>query len=275
MLLFIWKFRGTTLEQLRCEVIDRERAMASHNLLLSAPNCDLSDLKPVIERVQFKRGDCIIRGHRPLDYIYFPEGGVASMLSSRKCERRAEVAVIGREGLCGAAALLMAESPAHDIILQVDDAWASRIPTVSVLAKMEKDAAFRRLILRYIQALFVQVASNAIANLSDRLEVRLARWLLMCHDRVDSDWIAITHDYMAMMIGSQRSAVTAVIHMLEGDHLVAADRGSVKILDRAGMETLTRGAYGFAEAEYCRLVTQFGKSQNVCASVFAQTIVKN
>jgi CRP-like cAMP-binding protein len=239
--------------------------MDGHNLLLTAPCCDVVDLKPVMDRVRFKRGDCIIRANRPLEHVYFPEGGVASMLSIRGGKRRAEVAVIGREGLCGAAGLLMADCAAHDIILQVDDIVACRIPLGAMFEKMKRHVAFRALIYRYIQSLFVQVAATAIANLSDRLEVRLARWLLMCHDRIDGDRITITHEFMAAMIGSQRSAVTATIHILEGDKLIHAGRGLIVILDRSGLEALADGGYGFAEAEYCRLVGTFGKSATVCA----------
>ncbi len=99
-----------------------------------------------------------------------------------------------------------------------------------------------------------------MANLSDRLDVRLARWLLMCHDRVDGDMIHITHDYMAVMLGTHRSAVTSALHVLEGERMIQTERGSVRIVDRPRLETAAQDTYGLAEAEYRRLVAPFGKS---------------
>lgn len=231
------------------------------NLILSSfGKADMEGLKSFLERVHVDQGEFLIRARRPITHVYFPEGGIASILSARSGERRAEVAVIGREGLCGAAALLMAESAAHDIVLQVESAWMHRVATEPLLKLMDESASVRRTILRFVQALFVQIASNSVANLSDKLDLRLARWLLMCHDRVDDNVISITHDFTAILIGSQRSAVTTALHVLEGDRLIQAGRGFIRILDREGMEARANGTYGFAEAEYRRLIAPFGKS---------------
>jgi len=233
----------------------------SANLLLSImePH-DRERLAPHRERVEIDRGQTLIHARKAIPYVWFPEGGIASMLSGRPGERRAEVAVIGREGLCGHPVLLQAERPAHDVIVQVDGTTATRIPAGVMAAAMDESATLRRTLLRYMQSLFVQVAANSIANLADRLDVRLARWLLMCHDRVEGDSIAITHEFTAIMIGGQRSAVTSALHVLEGERLIQATRGVIRIVDRSRLERLAGDGYGFAEGEYRRLVAPFGKS---------------
>ena len=102
----------------------------------------------------------------------------------------------------------------------------------------------------------VQTSGTAFANAEHTMETRLARWLLMCHDRVDGDEIAITHEFMAMMLGVRRAGVTTAIHVLEGRDLVEAKRGVITILDRAKLEALADNAYGLPEAEYARLMAE-------------------
>ena len=231
------------------------------NLLLSLFDAaDLDILVPHMEWVRIAQGDLLVRANQPIEHIYFLESGIASLLAARPGERRAGVGIIGREGLCGAAALLEAGSAAHDVVLQVENDRAHRVPVEVMLRLMEDRPAIRRLMLRYVQTLFVQLGSNAAANLSDRLDIRLARWLLMCHDRVDDDLIAMTHEATAIMIGSQRTAVTGALHLLEGDRLIQGGRGVIRIVDRGGLEARAQNTYGVAEAEYRRLLTRFGKS---------------
>ncbi len=235
----------------------------SHNVLLSVLADIGIDLTASGEDVRFEQGETILSADEPLTHLYFLEGGVASMLADRPGDRRAEVAVIGREGVCGSAALLMADTSGHDIILQVDDSKALRVPVSIVRAEMDEHPAMRDLLLRYVHVFFAQLASNSVANLSERLDVRLARWLLMCHDRIDGDVIFITHDFTAIMIGSQRSAVTGALHILEGNRLIAADRGAIRVLDRAGLEALAGITYGAAEAQYRETIAPFGKNQRL------------
>jgi CRP-like cAMP-binding protein len=86
------------------------------------------------------------------------------------------------------------------------------------------------------------------------MEVRLARWLLMCHDRVDGDEIAITHESLALMLGAQRSGATLAVQMLEGNLLIKARRGRITIVNRKSLLEVADGSYGIAEAEYARLI---------------------
>jgi CRP-like cAMP-binding protein len=121
-----------------------------------------------------------------------------------------------------------------------------------------ESVTLRELLLRYVQTLLIQTAQSAVANARYQIEARLARWLLMCHDRVEGDEIALTHEFMAMMIGAQRSGVTVALHILEGAAMIRSKRGRVIILDREKLEDLAGDSYGPAEAEYRRLIAPFG-----------------
>ncbi|MGV3770095.1 MAG: Crp/Fnr family transcriptional regulator [Sphingobium phenoxybenzoativorans] len=124
---------------------------SSTNLVLTALEpADAERLSLQMEKATFARGACILHAHRPIEHIHFVEDGIASMLSTRTGERRAEVALIGRDGLCGTAGLMMAEHAAHDVVVQVDDARTVRVPLNALLDLMAQSASLRRVLLRYV-----------------------------------------------------------------------------------------------------------------------------
>ena len=99
-----------------------------------------------------------------------------------------------------------------------------------------------------------QTAQSALVNGSSIIEERLARWILMCRDRLDSNEFPITHDFLSMMLGVRRSSVTDAIHLLEGANLIKATRGNILIVDRDRLERAAGASYGVPEAEYRRLI---------------------
>lgn len=129
-----------------------------------------------------------------------------------------------------------------------------RIASGSLRDAMEASASLRLLLLRYIEFLLTQTAHTVLANTEARLEERLCRWLLMCHDRIDGNILPLTHDFLATMLGVRRAGVTMAIHVLEDRGLIRAERGSIEIHDREGLEIGAGGTYGVAEAEYRRLI---------------------
>jgi CRP-like cAMP-binding protein len=119
---------------------------------------------------------------------------------------------------------------------------------------METSATLRPVLLKFVQAFLVQTAQTAVANAQARLEERLCRWLLMCHDRVDTDTLPLTHAFLATMLGVRRAGVTTALHLLEGRGLIRATRGCIEIVDREGLKKGASGTYGTPEREYQRLV---------------------
>ncbi len=108
--------------------------------------------------------------------------------------------------------------------------------------------------LRYAHLFQLQTAQTALSNGSYSLEERLARWMLMCHDRMDGDEFPITHEFLAFMLGVRRPGVTTTVHILEGAGMIKARRSRIQILDRAKLEEAAGESYGAAEAEYRRLI---------------------
>ena len=129
-----------------------------------------------------------------------------------------------------------------------------RIEAGQMRRLMDEGPAIRLYLLHFVQSFLLQIAHTAVANSQARLEQRLCRWLLMCHDRIGSDKLPITHEFLATMLGVRRASVTEAIHLVEGERLIRASRGLVTVLDRASLIERADGLYGRPEAEYRRLI---------------------
>jgi CRP-like cAMP-binding protein len=230
------------------------------NILLEALSPDdLALLKPHLIRKKLHREQVLLTRGDPIEHVWFPEGGVASIVANSADHGRTEVGIFGREGFAGTPLLLGSDTSPHEIFVQVDNHPALCIEAAPFLAAVDQSATLRTMLLRYVQTIIVQTAHSAVSNAHQRIEARLARWLLMCHDRNDSDEILLTHEFMAMMIAAERSGVTVSLHVLEGAGMIRATRGRVRILDRHKLEELAGEGYGQPEAEYRRLIGPFGK----------------
>ena len=230
------------------------------NLLIDALSADdLALLQPHFIREEVSREQVLVFANRPIEHVWFPEGGVASVVSDTADHGRTEVGIFGCDGFAGAPLLLGADTSPHETFIQINGHTALRIEAGRFLAAVDESVTLRRLLLRYIQTFITQTAHSAVSNAHQRIEARLARWLLMCHDRYDSDDIPLTHDFMATMIAAERSGVTVSLHVLEGAGMIRSKRGRVIILDRHKLEELAGEGYGRPEAEYRRLIAPFGK----------------
>jgi CRP-like cAMP-binding protein len=236
----------------------------SGNLLLGAMTADdLGLLQPWLTRVEIARMQVLSGANARIDKVYFLESGIASIVSIRPDSGKTEVGVFGREGMSGTTLVMGVDRSPHETFMQVEGTTALRIDGDRLLEAMGASRSLTSLLLAYVHVLMVQTAACAVGNAHYRLEARLARWLLMCHDRVDGDEVRLTHDFMAMMIGSQRTGVTVTLHVLEGMGAIRSKRGRVIILDREKLEHIAGDAFGEPEAEYRRLIAPFGRSDIV------------
>ncbi len=199
--------------------------------------------------------------NEPIEHVYFPEGGIASITSDSTENGATEIGIFGHEGFSATALLLGTDRTPHKTFIQVDGSTALRIDAVRFMEAVDDSVTLRLTMLRFVQVLIVQMGQSTVANARYQIEARLARWLLMCHDRSPSDEIALTHEFMAIMIGAQRSGVTVSLHILEGSGMISSKRGRVIILDREKLEELAGDSYGSAESEYRRLIGPFGRSE--------------
>ena len=260
-------------EKMPCAVVPSQGAIMSNrtdfqtaNLLLGVLSpADLALLTPHFVRIDLDREHVFVAPNVPVEHVYFPEGGIASVVSEMDETPPTEVGVFGREGMSGISALLGSATSPNRVFMQVDGTTALRIDLSRLLDAMADSATLRALLMRYVQTVLVQVAHSVVSNAHHRMEARLARWLLMCHDRVDGNTISLTHRFMSMMITAQRSGVTVTLHILEGSGAIRSTRGLVTILDREKLEDIAGEAYGGPEAEYRRLIAPFGRSPALAA----------
>ena len=191
----------------------------------------------------------------PIDFVYFLDEGMLSVISRFESSRDVEVGVVGREGMSGTPLLLNDRRSTYATNVQVSG-YAQRLPADILTGAVRTSRRLHDYLLRYVRAAEIQTASTASANGRAKLEERLARWLLMTHDRLSSDRLNVTHDLLATMLACRRPGVTVTLHLLEGKGLIRSNRGHIIILDREGLEHAANGSYGLAENEYTRLLGQ-------------------
>jgi CRP-like cAMP-binding protein len=224
-----------------------------HNRLLAAlPATELALLWPRLERVELELRRTVHHPEQPIATVYFPESGWFSMLTPLEDGDTAEVGLVGREGMVGLPILhgdtlcdleAMVQQPGKALCLSSD---AFRI-------ELDRLPAFRTLLLRYSLAQHMQVARTAACNGRHAVEQRLARWLLMGHDRVEGDSFAMTHEFLSMMLGVRRAGVTVAAGILQQAGLIRYTRGQILIADRPGLENVACECYGATRRAFDRL----------------------
>ena len=208
-----------------------------------------------LDRVALPLRHILLAPLTPVVDLFFVERGLASITTDASIGQ-VEVMMIGREGLVGAAPVLLGVDSLPFTCMMQMEGDAYRIATSDLLAAVAQSDPLRALLLRYVQALLAQAAYTGFSNAGFTIEARLARWLLMCRDRAEGDDILVTHEFLSTMLGVRRPGVTVAMQVLEGNGLVKAGRGRVTLLDRRGLTALTSDSYGLAEAEYERLIGQ-------------------
>jgi CRP-like cAMP-binding protein len=237
---------------MRCQVNIQATSPRSNRLLSSLSDDDFKLMQPLLEPVRLVVGDTLIEPDTPILHIYFPEDGVVSAIRAGSNGRRLEVGVVGREGLIGTSILLNCDHSPLEAVVQLAG-HGHRIATAGWRNCMSQSLSLRDDLLPYVQAFSLQVCETAAANAYLTIEVRLARWILMCQDRVESIEIALTHEYLSIMLGVQRPGVTLALHSLEGLQLIRNRRGTIIVRDRVGLCHVAGDSYGSPEAEFERL----------------------
>jgi CRP-like cAMP-binding protein len=231
-------------------------------LLRSLDVEDYALLEPHFERTHLKNNERLYEPNKIIELVHFPEGAVASIVSVREGDEMIEVGLYGREGFSGSAVVLGAGQSPHVSMIQVSETSALSISSGRLVEACGQSPTLLLLLLRFTHSLTVQAALTAASNAHYALHERLARWLLMCHDRVDGNHLELTHHFISMMLAVRRSGVTVTLHTLEGTGAIRATRGLITVLDRDRLEEIAGDSYGEAEAEYRRLIGPFGKGRH-------------
>jgi len=208
-------------------------------------------LLPMLTKLPLKLRAVIESRGEPVRHVYFPESGVVSVVVQAG-DKAAEAGLVGRDGMTGTQLLLGdAISPNGCMVQLAGEGY--RIETSQLLGFVDEHPEFRALLLRYTHTFLIQSNQTSLAMRAS-LEQRLARWLLMIHDRATGPRLELTHEFMGLMLATRRAGVTVALHELEGKGLLKSTRGVVTITDRPGLEELAGPYYGIAEAEYDRIM---------------------
>lgn len=224
----------------------------ANKLLGSLSASDFALLQPHLSAVDLPVRRQLEARNRRIDHVYFLRHGLASLVISAGANHSIEVGIIGREGMTGVSLLLESSVAIHETFIQsAGDGW--RIGAEDLRAAMAKSTTLHQALLRFAHVLVSQITFTALANCRYRLEERLARWLLMVHDRAEDDTLTLTHEFLSIMLGVRRPGVTNALSLFEKRDIIRARRGAIQIINRSALEDAANGSYGAPEADYRRL----------------------
>jgi CRP-like cAMP-binding protein len=207
----------------------------SNVILLSIPNSDYTSLRPHLEYVSLPSHLVIHEAGGKLEFAYFPNRGLISLVVVMKDGKTAEAGIVGNEGFTGTlAAVGLNRSPLQALVQITGDGF--RVEVGALQNTLESAPHFQMALSRYAAIRGMQVAQTAACNRLHDIEQRLARWLLMTQDRVGSGSLPITHDFVATMLGTDRSTVSLAAGALQKQKLIEYTRGAVKVVNRKKLE---------------------------------------
>ena len=228
----------------------------------------LVSLMPVEVREEFyeagaefslRAGSPITPGDLGGKFIFVVESGVASKFLRSNSGLYSEVGMVGNEGMFPICGLLGVAAAPHMVIAQIGDLKGRRIRTREFHSIIAGSEIATTLIHKYVYAFVTQISSNILTSEQDMVEVRIARWLLMCHDRIVGNELPITHDTLAQMMYAQRPTVTNTLNELKQRGLIDLARGRIEIVSRKGLSLIADGSYGLSERYWRENIGPFGK----------------
>ena len=225
---------------------------AQNTILRNLPAEAASALAPLLTRLRLKPGAVLQEARAPVDKVYFIESGMAALLAPTRHGRPFEVGLVGRSGLIGVPALLGTARAPNRCLMEIEGD-ALQIGADEIRRAMDEQPALRRRLMGYVQALLIQNTQTTMCNVRHPLLQRLARWLLLAADRLDSNIIPLTHETMSQMLGVRRAGVTNALTRLEEAGGIAKSRGAVTIIDRAALERSACECYRVIADEYAQL----------------------
>lgn len=225
----------------------------SNRLLAAVPKDEIERIRPFLEEVELRFREDLYQSCEPADHVWFPHIGVVSLVTEFVEGGPVEVSTIGCEGMVGIQQLLGDDQMPLRAFVQVAGRGV-RMKADDFKRLVEENPGFERILLRYTLALFNQVSQAASCNRTHTVEERLARWLLMTHDRVEASEFPITQEFLAQMLGVRRPTVSIAAGMLSKAGLIHYVRGRMTILNRPGLEQASCECYRVIANEFRRLV---------------------
>lgn len=230
-----------------------EQLSTRNRLLSNLSASDFAFFAPHLRRTELVFRSTVHAAGEPIVTAVFPEHGYASMLASLEDGDAAEVGMIGYEGVIGLPLLFSTDRSLVEAMVQAGGT-ALHLPSVIFQQACEERPTVRALMLRYAMAFNVQVTMTAACNSRHVVEQRLARWLLMAHDRTDGDEFAMTHEFLSMMLGVRRAGITVAAGGLQRAGYIRYEQGRIRVIDRHALETAGCQCHAIVRREFVRLL---------------------
>ena len=225
-----------------------------NQLLAGLSAADFERLRGLLEHVHLELGASVYESGVEIRHLYFPTAGIVSLLQVMENGASAELAVVGCEGVVGISLFMGGGgmTPSRAIVQSTGHAY--RLSSEVMLREFARGGDFQHLLLRYTQALVVQMAQTAVCNRHHSVEQQLCRWLLMSLDRLPTEELVMTQEMIANMLGVRREGVTEAAGKLQRRKMIRYARGRITVLDRAKLERAVCECYAVVKKEYDRLV---------------------
>ena len=235
-----------------------EPILQQNRLLAGLSAAERARVASTLEKVKLTLGQSIYESGVEIRHLYFPTEGIVSMLQLTESGSSAELAVLGNEGVVGISMFMGGGgmTPSRAIVQSTGHAY--RLPSAVMLAEFARGGDFQHLLLRFTQALVVQMAQTAVCNRHHSVEQQLCRWLLMSLDRLRTSELVMTQELIAAMLGVRREGVTEAAGKLQRRKMIRYARGCIKVLDRAKLESCVCECYAVVKKEYDRLLAAPG-----------------
>lgn len=254
-----WPIATFLISQLRSADGSR-RASSTRKVLASSRNHILNSLSAEdrgllsanLEALELPFRYSLETPGRPIEHVYFIDDGVISVVTTGSRNHQIEVGIIGRDGVSAPSVILGTDSSPNALYMQIPGRGV-RIAVADLRLAMNQSPSLRQTLSTSVQAFFVQASYTALANGRARLDARLARWLVMAHDRLDGDRVPLTHEFLAMMLGVRRPGVSVELQKFVAMGLIDMERSAITIKARKALEDLADGFYGIPETEQERL----------------------
>ncbi|MEQ1644335.1 MAG: Crp/Fnr family transcriptional regulator [Pyrinomonadaceae bacterium] len=222
-------------------------------LLASLDTKEFDRVLGELEPVTLKLGQVLHESGDRMDYVYFPTTAIVSLLYIMENGATAEIGVVGNDGILGIELFMGGETTTNRAIVQ-SAGRVYRMKAKALKSEFTLGGPFQHILLRYTQALIAQISQTAVCNRLHSVEQQLCRWLLLSHDRLDSDVLVMTHDLISNMLGVRREGVTLAAQKLVAKGLIKSVRGTMTVLDRPGLEQAVCECYAVVNDEYNRLL---------------------
>jgi CRP-like cAMP-binding protein len=231
--------------------------ISTNNRLLRAMRPEeFARISPQLRPVAMKAKDVLLKQGEPIREVFFPGGGACSLTKVMQDGKTAEIATVGSEGMLGESVFFGDNLSTGQVIVQVSDGEGHAMPAETFIAEMNRHGAFYNRVIRYSQAFTAQVMQTTVCNGLHNTKQRCCRWLLMTHDRVRKDEFGLTHEFLAIMLGVRRPAVTLIATQLQLAGLIRYRRGHMTIVDRAGLQKTSCECYETVKANFERLLPE-------------------